>query len=125
MKLLYTTRDGRMQFELEGKTQTDLFEQLSQVQEVFENGVCRRKGKESDNVRYRVREDKEENKYYELVCIDTDPVLRNAKLSFGQHKKGGTLYPHRKDKENKWLPDNGWVVYVPTKEEKVEENEQT
>ncbi len=122
MKVLYRTRNGRMTFELEGKTQTDIFEQLAQLQEVFENDVCKRKGKESDNLRFRVREDKEENKYYELVCVDTDPALRNAKLSFGQHKKGGTLYPHRKDKDGKWLPDNGWTVWVPTNnEEKPDE----
>lgn len=111
MKLLYTTRNGRMQVELEGKSQADIFEQLATFQEVFENTECVRNGKKSDNVKFVVREDNEENKYYELVCQDTDPELRYAKLAFGQHKKGGSLFPRRKDKDNKYLPNNGWVIY--------------
>lgn len=111
MKLLYTTRNGRMQVELEGKSQADIFEQLATFQEVFENTECVRNGKKSDNVKFVVREDAEENKYYELVCQDSDPELRYAKLAFGQHKKGGSLFPRRKDKDNKYLPNNGWVIW--------------
>lgn len=111
MKVLYTTRNNRMTFELEGKTHTDIFEQIAAVQEVFEQTECVRAGKKSDNVKFVVREDAEENKYYELVCQDSDPELRYAKLAFGQHKKGGSLFPRRKDKDNKYLPNNGWVIY--------------
>jgi hypothetical protein len=119
MLLNYTTRDGRITVTLEGKTQTDLFEQLAQFQEVFENTVCERNGKRSDNVRFVVREDDEANKYYELVCQDSDKELWHAKLAFGQHKKGGTLYPKRKDKDGTWLKNGGWVKF--NKEKGVEE----
>lgn len=114
MELSYTTADGRLTVKLEGKTQSEIFEQLAQFQEVFENTECvikTDKGEKSSNkVRFVVREDKEENKYYEIHCVDSDPQLRGKKLAFGQHKKGGSLFPRRKDGEN-WLPNNGWVKF--------------
>lgn len=110
MKLSYTTVDGRMTIEVEGKSQTDLFEQLAEFQDCFETGPCVRGKKVSDKVRFQVR-DVDENKYYELICTDVDPDLRGARLSFGQHKKGGTLYAKRKDKDGKYLPHNGWVRF--------------
>jgi hypothetical protein len=126
MELTYRTRDGRFEFKVEGKEQTDLFEQLAQFMEVFENTTCTRKGKTSDNTRFLVREDDEKNKYYEIVCQDQDPELRNAKLAFGCHKKGGTLFPKRKDKDGKWLPNNGWVIFgkdIKTEESPSSEGE--
>jgi hypothetical protein len=42
-----------------------------------------------------------------------------ARLSFGVHKKGGGLFPKRKDNEGNWLSDNGWVKWNP-KTEKAE-----
>ena len=36
-----------------------------------------------------------------------------AKLAFGVMKKGGRLFPKRKDKENNWLPNGGWVKWNP------------
>jgi hypothetical protein len=110
MKLSYTTADGRMTVEVEGKSQTDLFEQLAEFQDCFETGPCTRNGKTSDKLKFQVRE-VEDNKYYELVCVDADFDLRGARLSFGQHKKGGTLFAKKKDKDGKWLPNNGWVKY--------------
>jgi len=32
----------------------------------------------------------------------------SAKLGLGVHKKGGGLFPKRKDADGKYLPDNGW-----------------
>jgi len=104
----YTTLDGRMTVQVEGKTQTDIVEQLADFQEVFEVGPCTRNGKTSEKVKFQVRE-VEGNKYYELVCTDQDPDLRGSRLSFGQHKKGGTLFPKRKDADGKWLDNNGWT----------------
>jgi hypothetical protein len=114
MLVEYTTRNGRMKVTIEGKTQTDIFEQLAQFQEVFENLECSRNGKKSDNVRFVVREDDDANKYYELKCFDVDKELYGAKLAFGQHKKGGTLFPRRQDKDGNWLPNNGWVKFNKT-----------
>ena len=31
-----------------------------------------------------------------------------ATLAFGQHKKGGTLLPKRKDENGNWLENGGW-----------------
>lgn len=110
MKLQYTTTDGRMTVELEGKTQTDIIEQLAEFQDVFETGPCVRGKKSSDKVKFQVRE-VDGNKYYELVCTDSDFDLKGARLSFGQHKKGGTLFVKRKDKDGKYLDNNGWTKY--------------
>lgn len=114
MLVEYTTRNGRMKVTIEGKTQTDIFEQLAQFQEVFEDLECKRNGKSSDNVRFVVREDDDANKYYELRCLDSDKELFNAKLAFGQHKKGGTLFPRKQDTDKNWLPNGGWVRYDKT-----------
>ena len=84
--------------------QRDAFEELSRVQEVFGNTQCKKCN--GTDVRYQVRTDHEENKYYELVCNSC-----RAKLAFGAHKKGGGLFPKRKDKEGNWLNTNGWVKW--------------
>tara|TARA_R110000744_G_scaffold245633_1_gene362289 strand:+ start:1261 stop:1590 length:330 start_codon:yes stop_codon:yes gene_type:complete len=103
MKINYKT--GRINVELEGDTQKDLFSQLSAFQEVFDENTC---GKcASQNIRFVVRE-VDENHYYEIRCQDC-----GGRLEFGQVKKGGGLFPRRKDKEGGWLPDNGWVKWNP------------
>ena len=70
MLVKYTTANGRMQVTIEGKTQTDIFEQLAQFQEVFEDMTCTRNGQTSDKVFFVTREDDGDNKYYEKVCRD-------------------------------------------------------
>lgn len=109
MKLQYTTANGRMTVEIEGKTQSELFEGVAAFQEVFENNVATKNGVSSDDIRYVVRVDDEKNKYYELR-VNSGP-LRGVKKAFGVHKTGGGLFPRSKDKEDNWLPDNGWVKY--------------
>ena len=52
------------------------------------------------------RQDKDGNDYYSLSC-----AACGAKLDFGQHRTGGTLFVRRKDREGNWLPDNGWLVW--------------
>lgn len=110
MKVIYKTADGRLSVELEGDSQKDIFEQISRFQEVFEESVCGKCG--SSNLRYIVR-NVDDNYYYELRCLDC-----GAKLAFGVNKKGGGLFPKRKDGDN-WLPDRGWVKWNP----KTEQNE--
>jgi hypothetical protein len=102
MKLTYTTKNGRVKVELEGESQKDIFEAISKFQEVFDETNC---GKcQSENLRFVVR-NVDDNLYYELRCLDC-----GARLSFGVHKKGGGLFPKRKDGD-KWLPDGGWVKW--------------
>jgi ribosomal protein L40E len=109
MKLTYTTKNGRLKVELEGDSQKDLFEAISKFQEVFDETSC---GKcASENLRFVVR-NVEDNLYYELRCLDC-----GARLSFGVHKKGGGLFPKRKDNDGKWLPDGGWLKWNPKTEQ--------
>ena len=99
MRLSYTTKNKRLQVEIEAESQRELFAELNKFQEVFENDVC---GKcKSEDIQYIVRT-VDDNQYYELRCGSC-----GAKLAFGAHKKGGGLFPKRKDGDT-WLPDNGW-----------------
>lgn len=102
MKTTYTT--GNYTVEFDAETQTGLVEQIAAFEEVFANTKCGKCG--SENLKWVVRTDKEENKYYELRCADC-----GAKLSFGCNKKGGGLFPKRKDAEGNWKPDSGWMKW--------------
>ena len=102
MKLSYKPRPNLL-VEFEASDQKDLFEQMAGLQEILKQDKC---GKcKSENLVFIVREI-DDNKFYELKCKDC-----NAILGFGSHKKGGTLFPQRKDKEGEWLPDNGWTKW--------------
>ena len=102
MRLSYTTKNNRLQVEIEGESQRDLFNELNKFQEVFENDVC---GKcQGEDIQYVVRT-VDDNQYYELKCKSC-----GAKLAFGSHKKGGGLFPKRKEVDT-WLPDGGWMKW--------------
>lgn len=105
MKLTYTTKNNRIRAEFDAQTQTDMWEQLSSFQEVFEETACGKCG--SENLRFVVRE-VDDNKYYELRCLESNC---RARLSFGCHKKGGGLFPKRKDENGVWKGDSGWTVW--------------
>ena len=110
MKLTYTTANSRITAEFDADTQRELFTQISKFQEVFEEAKCGKCG--SENIKFVVRT-VDDNEYYELRCMDC-----GAKLAFGSMKKGGGLFPKRKDSEGNWLPDRGWVKWNPdTKKE--------
>lgn len=102
MKVVYTGK--RFSLEVEGENQSEIWKKLADFQEVFEEQCC---GKcKSENVRFTVRT-VEENDYHELRCLDC-----HAKLAFGVHKKGGGLFPNRKDKESGKIKGvNGWVKW--------------
>lgn len=104
MKVLYTPNE-KLSFELEGSGQKEIFKELALIEEIFaENkcGVCNK-----TNIRHMVR-NVDDNNYYELRCSDC-----GAMLAFGQHKKGGTLFPKRKDDEGNYLPNKGWYKWSP------------
>lgn len=107
----------------------DLFEGLSHAQEVFDQEKCGHCGE--TNLRFVVRQDDKDNKYYELHC--TQGKCR-ARLPFGLAKKGGNLYPKKRwdslsesEQEKRGtekahaesnygqLPHGGWYKYVPVK----------
>ncbi len=111
MKVNYTTNNNKISVEIEGDSHRDIFEQVSRFQEVFEQGTC---GKcSSEDIKYVVRT-VEDNQYFELRCANCA-----ARLSFGANKKGGGLFPRRKDSDGSWLPDSGWVKWNA----KTEKNE--
>jgi DNA-directed RNA polymerase subunit RPC12/RpoP len=94
---------GNLSVEFESDTVKDAFAQLAVFQEVFGEQKCGKCG--SENLRFVMRE-VDGNQYYELRCADC-----GAKLAFGANKKGGGLFPRRKDTEGNWLPDNGWTKW--------------
>lgn len=104
MKIIYKTKNDRISAELEGETQRDLFEQVSSFQEVFGESCCGRPDCKSENLKFVVR-NVDDNQFYELKCEDC-----YAKLQFGAHKKGGGLFPKRKEGDT-YLPHNGWVKW--------------
>jgi hypothetical protein len=109
MKVTYKAND-KLSFELEAAGQKEIFKELALIQEIFSEdkcGLCK-----TTNLKSIVR-NVEGNDYYELRCMDCGAVL-----SFGQHKKGGTLFPKRKDDENNWLPNNGWHKWQKNQGEK-------
>jgi hypothetical protein len=114
MKVTYTLDNG-LTVELEGKTQTDIWDQLAEFQEVFGNTTCVAKIKgqvvKSDKVKF-VKRTVDDNDYYELLCVDGESPLFMYKKSFGQHKKGGTLFPKRDVPEGCIPGLNGWHKYV-------------
>lgn len=107
MKVVYTAND-KLQFELEASGQKEIFKELALIQEIFSEAKCGMCNKTS--IKFVVRS-VEGNDYHELRCVDCGAIL-----SFGQHKKGGTLFPKRKDDSNNYLPHNGWHKWVKDKE---------
>ena len=105
MKLKYKIAD-KLEFELEGSGQKEIFKELAVIQEIFGETKCGMCG--SENIRFVVR-NVDDNDYYELRC-DCGGIL-----SFGQHKKGGTLFPKRKDDEGNYLPNKGWHKWTKEK----------
>ena len=104
--------DGRtVMISEEVDTEQALVEFLASMQELFGVTVCERNGQKSDAVKFRVRKDEEENKYYELYCYSGDKECFGSVKKFGVNKKGGGLFPKTKDKDNNWLPNNGWTRY--------------
>ena len=101
MTINYTTKNQRLNVEIDSDSAKDAFKKLSEFQEVFDESNCGQCN--NDDLQFIVRT-VEGNDYYELRCKSC-----GAKLAFGQHKSGGTLFPKRKlangefDKENK-----GW-----------------
>jgi hypothetical protein len=57
-------------------------------------------------VRFRVR-DVKSFRYYELACENC-----NARLSFGQLREGGGLFPKRYDEKRRPLANRGWIIYL-------------
>jgi hypothetical protein len=102
-------KTGEMVVEIEGADQKAIFAERSKYEEVFgqkQCGACK-----SSDIRYVVRKvvsGKKTYEYYELHCQKC-----HARLAYGLHQEGGTLFPKRKDEQGNYLENNGWVKYNP------------
>jgi hypothetical protein len=105
MKAHYRAFSGKLVIEVEGASVKDLFAAIGPFAEVLDGddscGKCA-----SPHIYPRAREAKG-FVYYELVCSDC-----RAKLSFGQHKDGDTLWAKREDEQGNALPFRGWTLYL-------------
>jgi hypothetical protein len=100
MKIKYTTKNKRLEAEIESDSVKETFKKLAEFQEVFDEsscGLC-----QNDDIRFIVRT-VESNDYYELKCKNCF-----AKLAFGQHKSGGSLFPKRKNSDGTYSESKGW-----------------
>ena len=105
MKAHFRAFGGRLVVEIEGTTIKDLIKEIGPIAEILDaDHVC---GKcQSPNIYPRCRTAQDKFDYYELVCSDC-----GARLSFGQHMDGGTLWAKRTDKQGNMLDYRGWTIY--------------
>lgn len=111
MRVLLKNTNFDVEIEVNDNDHKDFFEKMSAIQEILAEKQCGKCG--SEDLVFNVRE-VDGNKFYELRCRGKQKNGHDCRavLSFGAHKKGGTLFPKRFEEENgerKWLPDNGWV----------------
>lgn len=102
-----------LSLEIEAADQKTLFQEMAKHQEVFSHtncGACN-----SPNIRHVVRKVTQGKKNYEYFEIHCQKC--RARLAFGLHQEGGTLFPKKKDEAGNWLPNNGWVRFEGNKEE--------
>jgi len=117
MKLTYTKNNVAL--EVVAETQKEIFAQLASAQEIFMEPCCAQCGGE---YKFQVRTVNKMNgkkpetyEYPELVCLNKEC---RAKLSFGTHQEGSTLFPKRgamneETGKYEWFGKNGWVKFDP------------
>lgn len=103
--------------ELEGDTMVDIFKGLAEAQEVLGDLTCTFDGKKSEDTRFVVRQNADEDEFFELWYDGSDPHFFGCKKQFGCKKKPkGALFPKVKDGEGNLLAENiyknkGWTKY--------------
>lgn len=113
MEVQYKSSNGGLVVNFDVKDQTALFEEIASFQQVFDdrNIVIKNKPVPSTDVQFFVRE-VDGNKYFEKRYVGPDKELWGFKMQFGQHKKGGGLFPRQfLDEEEKLTHEdggNGW-----------------
>lgn len=101
---------GNMTIEAEGETIKEVFAELARMEEVFGEQKCGKCG--CGELKFIVR-NIDDNLYHELCCTNYNC---RAKLSYGVHKKGGGLFPKRKDDKEVYLPNGGWLKWNKDKQ---------
>lgn len=109
MEVNYKSLCGRMAVKFVANDNKDLFTQIAKFAEIYENNLnCGHCKSEKTRLSVRVVED---NSYFERVCNDC-----GYSMAFGQHKKGGTLFPKRQ--WNKYIPPSNDDEPAPPKSKK-------
>lgn len=106
IEVTYRSRNPRFVIKATGETPKDVFGDLASMAEILDaSEACGKCG--CTEIAPRVRRI-EEDVFYEAKCTASDC---GATLGFGQSRKGGFLFPKRKDEEKKWMPNKGWTIY--------------
>jgi hypothetical protein len=103
VKANYKIKNGQLLFEVVGNQAKDIWEQVAQIQSLFEAETeCRLCG--CTELRYDHRVTKNGGyHFYELVCRNCSAFFR-----FGQLRQNNEIYPRRKI-NNVPIPNNGWL----------------
>ena len=104
MKIKYTTKNQRLNVEIDSESVKETFKKLAEFQEIFDETACQLC--QNEDLQFVVRT-VEGNDYYELKCKNCF-----AKLAFGQHKSGGSLFPKRKNQEGSFDKNKGWHKWI-------------
>ncbi len=104
MEAQYKSSNGRLAVKIDAPDVKGLFRSLATIQSSLEAesecGICK-----SKEILYSVRVH-DESEYFELICSSC-----GSQFGFGQHKKGGTLFPKRKNEKGENLPNRGWYKW--------------
>lgn len=106
MKLTYSNPTSRIRIEDDIPDAKTAFETVAEVQELFDENACGACG--STDIRCDVRT-AQGFRFYNLKCRACP-----ARLDFGQHQEGGTLFAKRRNDDGSAKPHNGWYHYQPT-----------
>jgi len=99
--------NGNTLVECEAQTMIELFEQLSQLEEIFRCGPCGLC--HGTHISFRTRE-VAGCKFHECVCLGC-----GAAFAFGTRKQpAGVLFPQRKDADGNAKANGGWSKWTPT-----------
>ncbi len=98
--------------EVDGDSQKEVWRKLASAEEIFcesRCGACK-----GTDIRHAVREGSrtkgkkvETFEFFELHC--KNPKCRARKRYGILQKDGESLFPHRKDENSNWLPNDGWI----------------
>ncbi len=115
MKCILNVIKDYLSIEIEAESQKELFEGIAGLQGVFNNNQCSVCGTERPNfiVRKASSDKGRTFNYYELQCRNNEC---RAKLHFGVHEEGETLFPKRKNEDGTYHAKQGWKIWDGKKE---------
>jgi len=108
MRVVYKTKDDRMEITFDGKGIEDVVTALAQIQDILENPVCEACNSTNVVLERRV------SKGYTFYAAKCQESSCGAKLEFGQRKDetGGGLYTKRWDSiAKRGIENNGWTWF--------------